>query len=99
MAVLLVLCPSANSGDGVLREKIAAYTNIQVHPGTWLLDTHETVEAVRDKLGGAHSRDDQLLVFRIARRWAASRIDDHTLWLKALERVWGSGKQTRPQIG
>jgi hypothetical protein len=29
----------------------------------------------------------------VARRWAGNRIDDTTLWLRALDRAWTAGKQ------
>jgi hypothetical protein len=101
MAILLVLCLATDRDDDALDQVIgsAAKSHIKVQPGTWLLDTRETVEAVRDRLDGRKAgRSGQVLVFRLARRWAGRGVDDRTVWLKALERVWTNGKPTRKSI-
>jgi hypothetical protein len=101
MAILLVLCLATDRDDDALDQVIgsAANSHIKVQPGTWLLDTRETVEAVRDRLDGRKAgRSGQVLVFRLARRWAGRGIDDRTVWLKALERVWTNGVPRKKTI-
>ncbi len=102
MAILLVLCLATDRDDDALDQVIGsgAKSHIKVQPGTWLLDTRETVEAVRDRLDGGGRPDAPARCWcsALARRWAGRGVDDQTIWLKALERVWTSGKPARKEI-
>jgi hypothetical protein len=97
MAVLLVLVPAltAPKVDDPFWRRLGEYTHARVEalPGAWLVDTREAVEQVRDKLASVLPREAQVLVLRVARRWAGNRIDDTTLWLRGLDRAWTAGKQ------